>query len=377
VALDRGGGCRDSAASPPGAVIGVASGRMTSWDRADAACGLEGHEWLPEQGVSGQTRSLGGGGGRCGGGIAMPGHERVVRWAQAAGRARASRRAQTARLACAAGRARVALRRSALGLRVAGVCAVVALVVVLVMLAVGQRGRVAPSAGAERLLRIQRHVAALFAGIPQHGVVLGQPTAPVTLQVFVDLEDGDGKLWFSEMLPPIIEKFVRTNVVRLELHSFKTNTLNRRPFFAQQVAALGAGAQNLLWNYAAMFFNEQGREYTNYVTEEFLTGIAKQVPDLNFAAWERSRTVAMARIVEADILNARKVGFHDTPAFRIGLTGGEMKNFVGRSLIFVHKYIVRKRPSGERYIAGISSEWQHPFSLVDAIDLTKAVDELI
>jgi protein-disulfide isomerase len=307
----------------------------------------------------------------------MLGHERAVRRAQAAGRARAAGRAQTARLARAVGWARAALRRSALGLRAVGVCAVVALAVVLVLLVAGQRGRVAPGAGAERLLRVQRHVAVLFAGIPQHGVVLGQPTAPVTLQVFVDLEDGDGKLWFDEMLPPIIEKFVRTNVVRLELHSFETNTLNPLPFFAQQVAALAAGAQNLLWNYAATFFNEQGREYTNYVTEEFLTGIAKQVPRLNFAAWERLRTVAMARIVEADIINARKVGFHDTPAFRIGLTGGQLKNFVGRSSIFVHKYIVRKRPSGERYIAGISSEWQHPFSLVDAIDLKKAVNELI
>ncbi len=252
-----------------------------------------------------------------------------------------------------------------------------ALAVVLVLPVAGQRGRVAPSASAERLLRIQRHVAALFAGIPQHGVVLGQPTAPVTLQVFVNLEDGDGKLWFAEMLPPMIEKFVRTNVVRLELHSFKTNTLNRQPFFVQQVAVLAAGAQNLLWNYAATFFNEQGKEYTNYVTEEFVTGIAKQVPGLNLAEWKRSRTFAMARIVEADIINARKVGFHDTPAFRIGLTGGKIKDLVGRSLIFVHKYIVRKRPSGERYIAGISSEWQHPFSFVDAIDLKKAVDELI
>jgi protein-disulfide isomerase len=300
----------------------------------------------------------------------MPGRERAIRRAQADRRARAARGARAAR------RARATSRRSALGLRAISVCAIVALIVVLVLLA-SQRGRVAPSASAERL-RIQRQVSTLFAGIPQHGVVLGQPTAPITLQVFVDLEDhGDGTRWFDVMLPPILEKFVRTNVVRLEFYSFKTDTLNRQPFFMQQMAALAAGTQNLLWNYAAIFVNEQGREFTNYVTEEFLTGIAKQIPGLNLAEWEQSRTIAMAKIVAANIDTARKVGFHDTPAFRIGLTGGKVKNFVGRNLEVYHKYIVRKTPSGERYIAGVSSELQHPVSLVDAIDLKKAIEELI
>jgi hypothetical protein len=221
-------------------------------------------------------------------------------------------------------------------------------------------------------------VAALFAGIPQHELILGQPTAPVTLQLFVDLEDhGDGTRWLDVMLPPILEKFVRTNVVRLEFHSFKSDTLNRRPFYVQQVAALAAGAQNLLWNYAATFMNEQGREFTNYVTEKFVTGIAEQVPGLNFAEWEQSRTLAMAKRVEADLINARRVGFHDSPSFRIGLTGGKMKNLVGRHLETTHKYIVRTTPSGERYIAGESSKWQHPVSLIDTIDVKKAVEALI
>jgi hypothetical protein len=222
-------------------------------------------------------------------------------------------------------------------------------------------------------------VTALFAGIPQHGGILGQLTAPITLQVFVDLEDhGDGTRWFDVMLPPILEQFVRTNVVRLEFHSLKTDTLNLRPFLMQQVAALAAGAQNLLWNYVTTFINEQGKEFTNYVTAAFVTGIAEQIPRLNLTEWEQSRTLAMAKIVVADNNTAIKAGFHDTPAFRIGLTGGKMKDFVGRNVeIPNHKYIVRTTPSGERYIAGESSEWQHPVSLVEASDVKKAIEKLI
>lgn len=267
--------------------------------------------------------------------------------------------------------------RSRRKLYAVGVCVGVALIVVSALLLVGERRRVALSASVERLL-VQRQVAALFGGIPQHGVILGQPTAPITMQVFIDLEDhGDGTRWIDQMLPPILERFVRTNVVRLEFHSFKSDTLNRRPFYVQQVAALAAGAQNLLWNYAAIFMNEQGKEFTNYVTEEFVTGIAKQVAGLSLAEWTQARTLALSKRVRADLLTARRAGFHDSPSFRIGLTGGKMKNFVGRNIETTHRYVVRTRSSGERYIAGESSEWQHPVSLVDVIDLKKAVEELI
>jgi protein-disulfide isomerase len=222
-------------------------------------------------------------------------------------------------------------------------------------------------------------VAALFAGIPQRGKILGQPTAPVTLQVFVDLEDhGNGVQWFDEMLPPILEKFVRTNVVRLEFHSLKTDTLNRGPYILQQTAALAAGLQNRLWNYADTFINEQGTEFTNYVNEAFVTGIAEQIPGLNLAEWKQSRTADMEYIVEEDNYTARhRLGLHVTPSFRIGLTGGKMKNLSAGIVYHYHKYIVRTTPSGERYIAGVSSEWQHPVWLVDAIAIKKAVEKLV
>ncbi len=255
----------------------------------------------------------------------------------------------------------------------------VAVVGVLSLVVSQFRAREAPSlvSAAERI-RVQRRVAALFAGIPQHGVILGQPTAPITLQVFIDLEDhNDGTRWLDEMLPPILQQFVRTNIVRLEFHSFKTDTLNRLPFFIQQVAALAAGSQNLLWNYVGIFINEQGQEFTNYVNERFVTTIAKQLPGLNLAEWRQSRTIALARLVAEDNNTAIKVGFHDSPSFRIGLTGGDMRNFVGHDIETYHKYIVRTKPSGERYIAGVSSELQHPVSLIEASDVKRAVERLI
>ena len=253
-------------------------------------------------------------------------------------------------------------RRPAFPLRAVAGVVVLALIVAVMVLVVSHQGRGAPRSSAERV-RVQHQVAALFAGIPQRGTILGQPTAPVTLQVFVDLEDhGNGVQWFDEMLPPILATFVRTDVVRLEFHSLKTDTLNRVPFVMQQTAALAAGAQNRLWNYADTFINEQGTEFTNYVNEAFVTGIGEQVPGLNLVEWERSRTAKREYIVQEDSYTARhRLGLYVTPSFRIGLTGGKMDHLSAGIVYHYHKYIVHTTPSGERYIAGVSSsEWQHP-----------------
>jgi hypothetical protein len=266
------------------------------------------------------------------------------------------------------------LRLSAAHLGVVG--AVLAVAVVLVLVVSRDRGHGAPSQAAEHL-RIQKRVVALLTGIPQHGVVLGQPTAPVTLQVFIDLEDAQSTYWVNALLPSILEKFVRTNVVRIEFRSYKSDTLNRGPFYRQQVAALAAGKQNLLWNYVATFLNEQDGAFTNYATEEFVAHIAEQVPTLNLSAWEQALTVALEKSVALDLITARKAGFHVSPSFRIGLTNGHMRDLFGSVVFRFHKYIVHTRPSGERYIAGVSSQWQHPTILVNASDLKRAVEELV
>lgn len=270
------------------------------------------------------------------------------------------------------------VRSAPLALRVAGGVVILASIVAVVVLVAGHQGRDNTRANAERL-HLQHEVAALFAGIPQHGTILGQPTAPVTLQVFIDLEDhGDGTYWFDYMLPAILEQFVRTNVVRLEFHSFKTDTLNRGPFLQQQTGALAAGLQDRLWNYAAIFVNEQGEEFTNYATEAFVTSIAEQIPGLNLTEWKQSRTAEMEYLVEEDNYIARqRLGLHVTPSFRIGLTHGKMKKLSTGILHRYHKYIVGTRSSGERYIAGISSKWQHPVWIVDVSALKKAVEKLI
>jgi protein-disulfide isomerase len=225
--------------------------------------------------------------------------------------------------------------------------------------------------------QIDIEVNAFLVGIPQHGVALGQPTAPITLQVYGDLQCFNVREWFTTMLPRIVNEFVRTNVLRIEYHSLETDTLNPKEFLTEQAAALSAAKQNKLWNFLETFYYEQGQEYSNYVNVPFLTAIARQVAGLNLEEWSRAINRRTATTVAEDDHFARSVGFHDTPAFRIGRTGEPLTDFAGRTVILYRKDLISRTPRGERVVVGQSHNLMHPLSLVDWYDIKKRINELI
>jgi hypothetical protein len=115
------------------------------------------------------------------------------------------------------------------------------------------------------------------------------PTAPVTLQYFGDLECPVCRAFTIGALPSVIGKWVRGGQLKVEYRSLETATREPEVFRSQQVAALAAGRQNRMWNFVETFYHEQGEEDTGYVTENFIQGIAKQVPGLNLTAWTSER----------------------------------------------------------------------------------------
>jgi protein-disulfide isomerase len=216
-----------------------------------------------------------------------------------------------------------ALRRTRFRLLGIVLAVVVAGSAVILLTSAGSGGlrKIAPESSEGRQVRSQ--VTSLLAGIPQNGNALGQPTAPVTLQYFGDLECPVCRAFTLGALPPIIQKWVRTGKLRVEYRSLETATREPEVFKAQQVAALAAGEQNKMWNFVETFYHEQQEEDTGYVTENFIQGIAKQVPGLNLPEWAGDRDdVALADWVASDAQSANSSGLDGTPAFLIGRSGG-------------------------------------------------------
>ncbi len=227
------------------------------------------------------------------------------------------------------------VRRSATGRRLlipsggtvlASVLVAVAIVVTVVALVVVGHGR-SVSAGRGNGLEPGRSVTgpaaqvlAMLDGIPQSGTVLGDPNAPVTVVVFDDLECPLCRafaLGEAGGLPMLIQRDVREGRVKIDYRSFCTATCNgpgRRVFDTQQVAAYAAGAQHLFWDYAQLFYNEEGQEDTGYVTPRYLNGLAEQIPRLNLKSWQTDRSnPAFLSQLRADVAAANSAGIIGTP----------------------------------------------------------------
>ena len=182
-------------------------------------------------------------------------------------------------------------------------------------------------------------VASLLAGIPQRGNALGNPTAPVTLQYFGDLQCPFCRQFTFGALPVIIRRWVRSGTLRIEYRSMKTATRELETFKSQQIAALAAGKQNRLWDFIDLFYREQGRENSGYVDEDFLQGLAQQVPGLNLLAWTVARNdPALLDALIGDDRTVQRAGFRGTPAFLLGRTGGALRPFAPGSNISAAPY---------------------------------------
>ena len=189
-----------------------------------------------------------------------------------------------------------------------------------------------PAPGGKKLPVVEK-VEKEIGGIPQSGNVLGSAKAPVTLVYFGDLECPICKDFTLGALPTLIQKYVRTNKLRIEYRNLETATREPETFKTQQSAALAAGKQNKGWYYIELFYNQQGEENTEYVTEKYLQTLAQQVPGMNLATWTADRQNSQfTNTITSDAQAANNAGFTGTPSFQIGKTGGSLSKLEYSSL---------------------------------------------
>ena len=202
--------------------------------------------------------------------------------------------------------------------RLAIVVVIVAIVLTLIVVTAG--GSISPpKPDGSRASSTVQAINALLSGIPQSANTLGQPTAPVTLKWFGDLECPFCREFTLGALAAIIRQWVRSGQLKIEYLSMETATRDKQVFQTQQVAALAAGLQNKMWNFIENFYHEQGEEDSGYVTERYLRGLASQISGLNLKLWGEDRFAPeLATQVAAETQAAVDAGFRGTPSFLIG-----------------------------------------------------------
>lgn len=123
----------------------------------------------------------------------------------------------------------------------------------------------------------------LFGGIPQEGDRLGSGDAPVTIQVFNDLQCGNCRADFLATIPALVESDVRPGSVKLLMrhYSVAENPLELGFFGAEAAAQQGYG-----WQYTYLFFRNQGEAERLGIDNEFMASLAGSIGELDVPEWQ-------------------------------------------------------------------------------------------
>jgi protein-disulfide isomerase len=204
--------------------------------------------------------------------------------------------------------------------------AAVAVVVIAIVISSGGSSKPkAPPRQAGDSIPGQTLSARLLGGIPQHGIELGQPKAPLTMVEFADLQCPFCRAYTVNELPSIVSEYVRTGKLKIEFRNF--TFIGQDSVKAGQYAA-AAGKQDKLWNFVDLFYLNQGEENSGYVTQPFLSRILNAVPGLDAARAEAdARAPAAVLGMQAANTLAHNSGVDSTPSFLLAKTGGTLVRF--------------------------------------------------
>lgn len=129
-------------------------------------------------------------------------------------------------------------------------------------------------------------VQTLVGGIRQLGDRLGREDAPVTVEVFNDLQCAKCAEWQLDVIDPLIEGPVRDGEVKLVFRHYSVD--QDRATGVGGLGAVAAGLQDHQWQFIELFFRNQGiAEEQGVVTQGLLEQVANGILNLNVEQWQR------------------------------------------------------------------------------------------
>jgi protein-disulfide isomerase len=198
------------------------------------------------------------------------------------------------------------------------VAAGVAIAAVVAVIAVTQLTGNGKSAKGTVHLKSVGTVNNMLKGIPQRDLELGNPRAPVIVTEFADLQCPICGDWARDVLPTVIDKYVRTGKVLLifqGLHFLDSN-FNTTDSAKLLRLALSAANQGHLWQVVELIYHNQGQEGSRWATPAFLRSVAQAASGLDAqrALAGRNATSVSHWMQTADAY-ATQSGVQGTPSF--------------------------------------------------------------
>jgi protein-disulfide isomerase len=169
----------------------------------------------------------------------------------------------------------------------------------------------------------EEEVRQLLADVPQNGITLGSEDAPVTIYLYEDLQCPVCARFTRDTFPELVRRYVESGEVKV---TSETLAILGRDSVPAAKAALSAGEQNRYWEYSTLFFLNQGRENSGYVTDEFLASIAEKTQGLDVDQWNEAReSDTVQSELDSAQASAREEGIEGTPTLVVSGPGGTSK----------------------------------------------------
>jgi protein-disulfide isomerase len=244
------------------------------------------------------------------------------------GRQRERDRLRAEREATESQQAGALARRRRLQYLIIGGFAAVAVIVALIVIS-QSGGDNGGGGGTPSNVQGAQQVSAELSGLSQSGAVLGDASAPVTVIEYGDPQCTGCKFFSEQIAPDLISTEVKPGNVKYEFRPYLIIGPDSKPAMK---AALAAGDQGRFWNFLQLFYLNQGGENSGYVTDAFLTSIARGagVPDID--KWNTDRNdQKWDAVIQQGSTQAESLGFSGTPS--IVVQGPQGQKPIGGSTI--------------------------------------------
>lgn len=125
----------------------------------------------------------------------------------------------------------------------------------------------------------------LIGGIRQLGDRLGLEDAPITIDVFNDVQCPHCADYQFEVIEPLIREQVRTGHAQMNFHHFP---LGRKTVTLGGMAAEAAGLEDAQWQYVSLLMRNLDQAPERGLDEEFLREIAAGIQRFEVEPWEKA-----------------------------------------------------------------------------------------
>lgn len=122
----------------------------------------------------------------------------------------------------------------------------------------------------------------IFGGVPQEGDRLGSSDAPVSIQVFNDLQCSSCRKDFLSTIPALVDEYARPGDAKL---LYRHYSVSESPQELGFYGAEAAAAQGYGWQYTYLFFRNQDEAKRFGIDERFLDSVAGGIEELNEPEW--------------------------------------------------------------------------------------------